>query len=172
MVLQVEVGGRVHQVSAEQLGTPDRFRFMIDGRVLEVSAGRVDQQTWSLLLPDGSQHLVSVSGDPASGLTVHLPVGELPVTLPDARRRTRRDSARAGVNGTSGPRQIVAPMPGKVVRILAAVGQQVQTGQGVVVIEAMKMENELRAPRGGIVKEVSVREGASVEAGALLAVVE
>lgn len=172
MILQVEIGGRVRQVSVERLGSPDRFRFTIDGRVLEVSAGRVDQQTWSLLLPDGSQHLVSVSGNPASGLTVHLPVGDLPVTLPDVRRRTRRDSARADVSGASGPARIVAPMPGKIVRILAAVGQQVQTGQGVVVVEAMKMENELRAPRGGIVKEVSVREGASVEAGALLAVVE
>jgi biotin carboxyl carrier protein len=63
-------------------------------------------------------------------------------------------------------------MPGKVVRILAAVGQHVQAGQGVVVVEAMKMENELRAPRSGVVKEVSVQEGTSVEAGALLAVVE
>lgn len=172
MVLQVEIGGRVHQVSVERLGFPDRFRFMIDGRVLEVSAGRVDQGTWSLLLPDGSQHLVSVSGNAASGLTVHLPIGDLPVTLPDARRQTRRHSARTGVNGASGPARIVAPMPGKVVRILAAVGQQVQPGQGVVVVEAMKMENEVRAPRGGMVTEVSVQEGASVEAGALLAVVE
>ena len=63
-------------------------------------------------------------------------------------------------------------MPGKIVRILAAVGQAIQAGQGVVVVEAMKMENELRAARSGVVKEVSVQEGASVEAGALLAVVE
>ena len=171
-IVQVEIGGRVRQVSAERLGSSDRFRLTIDGDTLEVSAARVDQRTWSLLMPDGSQHLVSVSGNPASGLTVHLRGGDLAVTLPDMRQRTRSDSARGGPRGVSGPARIVAPMPGKVVRILAAVGQAIQAGQGVVVVEAMKMENELRATRSGVVKEVSVQEGASVEAGTLLAVVE
>ena len=64
--------------------------------------------------------------------------------------------------------QILAPMPGKVVRVLAAPGDAVSARQGVIVVEAMKMENELRAPRAGIVGEVLVREGALVDAGALL----
>lgn len=172
MILRVEIGGRLRQVAAERLGPSDRFRVTVDGRTFEVNAARVGRRTWSLLLPDGSQHLVAVSGTPASGLTVHLTAGDVPVTLPDVRRRGRPDSARAGVRGGAGPARIVAPMPGRVVRILAAVGQQVQAGQGVVVVEAMKMENELRAPRDGLVREVPVREGDPVEAGALLAVVE
>jgi biotin carboxyl carrier protein len=174
MILQVEIGGRLRQVAVERLGSADRFRFDIDGLTLEVSAARVDQRTWSLLLPDGSQHLVAVSGTLASGLTVHLPAGDVAAALPDIgrRRRRRSDPTRGGTSGESGPVRLLAPMAGKVVRILAKAGQAVHAGQGIVVIEAMKMENELRAPRAGIVKEVPAQEGTSVEAGALLAVVE
>jgi biotin carboxyl carrier protein len=63
-------------------------------------------------------------------------------------------------------------MPGKVVRVLVTVGQNVQAGEGIVVVEAMKMENELRAPRGGVVREIAARPGLSVELGAVLAVVD
>jgi biotin carboxyl carrier protein len=62
-------------------------------------------------------------------------------------------------------------MPGKVVRVLVAAGQSVQAGEGMVVVEAMKMENELRAPRAGVVKQIMARPGQSVESGAVLAVV-
>ena len=172
MMLRMEIGGRLRQVAAERLGSPDRFRLTVDGRTFEVNAARVGQRTWSLLLPDGSQHPVAVSGTPASGLTVHLTTGDVPVTLPDVGRRRRPDSARAGVPGSAGPARIVAPMPGRVVRILAAVGQRVRAGQGIVVVEAMKMENEVRAPQDGLVRDVPVREGQSVDARTLLAVVE
>jgi biotin carboxyl carrier protein len=63
-------------------------------------------------------------------------------------------------------------MPGKVVRVLVTVGQNVQAGEGIVVVEAMKMENELRTPRAGVVSQVSARPGLSVEVGAVLAVVD
>jgi biotin carboxyl carrier protein len=63
-------------------------------------------------------------------------------------------------------------MPGKVVRVLVTVGQSVQAGDGIVVIEAMKMENELRAARAGVVRQVAARLGLSVEAGAILAVID
>ena len=63
-------------------------------------------------------------------------------------------------------------MPGKVVRVLVTAGQHVRAGEGIVVVEAMKMENELRAPRAGIVRQVAVHQGVSVEAGSVLAVVD
>ena len=171
MTLEVEIGGRSRQVSVERLDTADRFRFTIDGRALDVNAALVDQGTWSLLLSDGSQHLVSLVGTPVSGFMVHVPAGDVPVRLPRAGRRARAGGAVAA-SDSSAPARIVAPLPGKVVRILAAMGQAVRPGQGIVVVEAMKMENELRTPRGGFVKQILVAEGASVEAGALLAVVE
>ena len=83
------------------------------------------------------------------------------------------DAARAAPPArVSGPARIVAPMPGRLVRVLVSTGQDVQAGQGLVVVEAMKMENEIRAPRSGRVKDVPAREGQAVEAGALLVVVE
>ncbi|MGE0043955.1 MAG: acetyl-CoA carboxylase biotin carboxyl carrier protein subunit [Vicinamibacterales bacterium] len=83
----------------------------------------------------------------------------------------RRGRDHGGAHG-SGPQRVTAPMPGKVVRVLVAPGDEVTAKQGLVVVEAMKMENELKAARDGRVREVAVTEGQSVEAGAVLVVVE
>ena len=72
----------------------------------------------------------------------------------------------------AGPARVLAPMPGRLVRVLVQPGQQVQAGEGLLVMEAMKMENELRSPRSGRVAELPVREGQAVETAALLVVVE
>jgi biotin carboxyl carrier protein len=85
----------------------------------------------------------------------------------------KRWAARGAPAGAgSGPQRVTAPMPGKVVRVLVAAGDEVKARQGLVVVEAMKMENELRAARDGRVKDVHVAEGALVESGRLLVVVE
>lgn len=75
-------------------------------------------------------------------------------------------------HGASGPFRLISPMPGKIVKILAPAGTAVEAGQGLVVMEAMKMENELKSSRAGTVREVKVAEGQAVETGALLAIVE
>lgn len=72
----------------------------------------------------------------------------------------------------SGPKALKAPMPGRIVKVLVAVGETVAAGQGCVVMEAMKMQNELKAPRAGVVGKVSAAEGETVAAGAVLVVVE
>jgi len=87
--------------------------------------------------------------------------------IDDPREWTR--SARAA--GPHGHASITAAMPGKIVRILAAVGDEVAAGQGIVVIEAMKMQNELKAPRDGRVTAIEVKENDSVNAGAILATI-
>jgi biotin carboxyl carrier protein len=84
-------------------------------------------------------------------------------------RAWKHGGAGAGMHGKA---SIVAPMPGKVVRILVAAGDEVKQGQGLVVVEAMKMQNEMKAPRDGRVTALEVRENDSVTAGSLLAVVE
>jgi biotin carboxyl carrier protein len=81
-------------------------------------------------------------------------------------------SRRGGGDSSQGPKKIVAPMPGKVVRIVAPPGTEVEAGQPVLVIEAMKMQNELKAPKKGKVKRINVSEGAAVEAGQTLGEVE
>lgn len=85
----------------------------------------------------------------------------------DERTRTIRDLT-AEAAGPTGPKPLVAPMPGLIVRIQVAPGDEVQAGQGLVVMEAMKMENELRASAAGRVKRVAVSPGAAVEKGATL----
>jgi len=89
------------------------------------------------------------------------------VDLAEGAKGTALPPKKAG-----GPARITAPMPGKLVRVLVEPGQDVAAGEGLVVVEAMKMENELRAPKAGRVKDVPVKEGQAVEAGALLVVVE
>src|SRR5207302_7027471 len=68
--------------------------------------------------------------------------------------------------------QIVAPMPGKVARVLVEVGEQIDAGSGIMVVEAMKMQNELKSPKAGVVLALNVQTGATVNAGDVLAVVE
>jgi biotin carboxyl carrier protein len=85
----------------------------------------------------------------------------------DERTRAIRELAAAST-GPSGPAPVVAPMPGMIVRITAEVGDQVQPGQGLVVMEAMKMENELRATAAGTVRAILVQPGMAVEKGAIL----
>lgn len=84
--------------------------------------------------------------------------------------RELRDSASTAAS--HGRAEIVSPMPGKVIRVLVAEGDEVESGQGMVVVEAMKMQNELASPRKGVVSAVRAAAGAAVAAGEVLAVVE
>ena len=112
---------------------------------------------------------VTVAGDAAAGqLAVHVGPSVVPVALDGRRRFGRKEE---GGHSGSGPQRLLAPMPGKVVRVLVNKGDSVRARQPIVVIEAMKMENELRAGRDGVVLELPAASGQSVEAGMLLAVV-
>ncbi len=101
--------------------------------------------------------------------TVWLDGSVYELDLVDERAARRR---RGGAADLGGPQTVKAPMPGKVVKLLVAVGDRVEVGQGVVVVEAMKMENELRAPAAGVVKALPVAEGTPVESGTALVVLE
>jgi biotin carboxyl carrier protein len=112
---------------------------------------------------------VTVAGDAAAGqLAVHVGPSVVPVALNGRRHSGRKEE---GGHSGSGPQRLLAPMPGKVVRVLVNKGDSVRARQPIVVIEAMKMENELRASRDGVVLELPAASGQSVEAGMLLAVV-
>jgi pyruvate carboxylase subunit B len=114
-------------------------------------------------------HEIAFSPSPEGGMTVH--VDGIPVEV--SINRMRRTGAIAAVHAShAGPQRVTAPMPGKIVKLLVKAGDKVQARQGVVVVEAMKMENELRARAAGTVSEVRVTEGTSVEAGAILVILE
>ncbi len=91
-------------------------------------------------------------------------------TLSERQRKLK--AAQVGKLGQGGSAQIKAPMPGKIIRILVSPGDEVQEGQGLIIMEAMKMENELRAPRKGVVRDLRAQIGHSVESGTLLMVME
>ncbi len=142
----------------------------IDGRsyeleVQESAAGRY------LVIADGLVFNCRVEGRPESGKQVDVVVGtaQYSVALTDPKRL---HSAAGLVGHGDDVARIVAPMPGKVVRILVAIGDQVNAGAGIVVVEAMKMQNEMKTPKAGKVTAVSAELGATVNAGDVLAVVE
>jgi biotin carboxyl carrier protein len=122
--------------------------------------------------PRRSYEIAIAEHPPASGnLTVHVNGRVVTASIGASRGSpARRDDEGAGTG--KGPHSIVAPMPGKVVKLLVKRGDQVAARQGVVVVEAMKMENELRSPKAGTVTEIKTAEGASVEAGTALVVIE
>ena len=168
MQYEVEIGGRRRQVVVTRAG--DGFAVSVDGRSRQVDAARIDMHTLSLVVDGVWSNEVSVATDPASGqLAVHVGATPIAVTLNGRRRWGRREE---GAGPGSGPQRLIAPMPGKIVRVLVKAGDLVTARQPVVVVEAMKMENELRASREGTVAEIHVREGMSVDAGALLLVIQ
>jgi biotin carboxyl carrier protein len=166
------IGGRTRTVTVGRDGA--RWRVTVDGEAHLVDCAEVDGAMLSLVVEDrtGAGRSVPVVVEPgkASG-TLHVAVDgrTVPVGVVTPERSRRRAS---GIDDGDGPQRIVAPMPGKVVRLLVRVGDVVTPRQGLVVVEAMKMENELRAAHAGRVGSVSVVEGQSVDAGAVLAVVE
>ena len=170
MTFDVEVGGRSRAVSVDRLDT-GRFRVTVDGRTHVVDAARTGEFGLSLLLSrDGdagsaSREVHVVPAGRQGGLTVVLEGRTVDVSMNG--RRSRRSAADASVS-SGGELTVAAPMPGRVVRVLVGAGEHVAARQPVVVVEAMKMENELRSPRAGVVKEVAVSAGASVEAGRVL----
>ena len=168
MRYEIEVGGRIRHVGVERAG--DGFAVELDGRSWRIDASRVDAHTLSLILDNevdsrtGSEVTI-VPGRTAGQFTIQI--GALPIAVTVNGRRRVGASHRAA----AGPQRLAAPMPGKIVRVFVRPGDAVTARQPLVVVEAMKMENELRANRDGTVAEVHVREGVSVEAGAPLIVI-
>ena len=170
MTFEIEIGGRTRSVAVEKTAGGG-FRVSLDGQPRELDAARVGVYGLSLLNRETAASR-EVQVTPATG------PGELLITLSGrtvAATVNGRRTGRAGADssaGSHGEQAVTAPMPGRVVRVLVAPGDEVDVRQGVVVVEAMKMENELRSPKAGRVKDVSVTPGTSVEAGRVLVVIE
>ena len=159
--VRVEVGGRERLLELRQLGTAVSW---LDGTrvvIAEVQAsGGQAAGGQANAVSDRRKLTVTVGGE-----TVVAEVADVAVELAAAL------GARAG-RAVSGPATVRAPMPGRVVKLLARAGDEVKAGQGLMVVEAMKMENEIRAPRAGRLAQITVADGAAVESGEPLAVIE
>jgi len=142
----------------------------VDGRSYELNV-RESGTSEYLIVHDGLVFDCRIEGRPESGKIVDVVVGtqRYSVTLTDPKRLR---SATGAVSDTDGAARILAPMPGKVVRVMTEVGAQIESGAGIMVVEAMKMQNEMKSPKAGKVVMLNVEAGATVNAGDVLAVVE
>jgi len=142
--IEAEIGGRTYALEAKTLES-GVYWFNWENRSMEVA-----------VTPNGNGYVVSLGGQ------------RLTVEMVDARAALRK----AAKQGQAGRAEVRAPMPGKVVKVLLPEGSEVQQNQGILVMEAMKMQNEIKSPKSGVVKKLGVIEGAAVNAGDLLATVE
>ena len=185
---EIELDGERHRIALRREG--DRWMARIAGREVAVSVVEAGGW-WSMLVnpAEAGRHGASVESgfsrisyevafDPGAAGALVVRVNGIAVPLTIVNRRhpgglTHRSLGGGGDAGADrGPRPLVAPMAGRVVKVLVKTGEAVAARQPLVVIEAMKMENELRAPRDGTVTEVRVSEGSSVEANTVLVVLE
>jgi biotin carboxyl carrier protein len=145
-VYRVSVDGNEFLVDGKKTGRTN-FSLIVDNRSFEIEVDNTDDEY--RVLVDGRNY------------RIHL-VDE---------RRVRVGAAQSGLQ-FQGRQMVSVPMPGKVIAVLVTVGDAVELGQGLVIVEAMKMENEVRSPISGEVKEIKVKPGDTVEGGALLVIVE
>jgi biotin carboxyl carrier protein len=163
MKLSIDIDGTEGQVEI-LASTPDcRFR-VGDGPERRADVQIPEPGVYSVLM-DGRSYEARVEEN-ANALVVVIDGRRFEIEVRDPRRFARK-SGRA----TDGVQTVAAPMPGKIVRVLAAVSDEVVAGQGLLVIEAMKMQNELKAPRAGKVLSMPAKPGATVSAGEILATI-
>jgi biotin carboxyl carrier protein len=144
------------------------WRVILDGQPVEADPVEIAPHTLSILL-NGQSHEIRITPASAGKLKLQTGTQEFTAEVIDARSWSGR---RHGHVEAEGRQQIVAPMPGKVVRLLVKAGDHVEAGQGLLVVEAMKMQNEIRSPKSGTVERVLAKEGQPVTAGEILAWVE
>jgi biotin carboxyl carrier protein len=164
MKLEIEIGGTRREVVIDE--AEGRFRLEADGRVVEGDVLRPEPGVYTFFvggrvveahvtaLVEADAYRVFVAGDSHDARVI------------DRKRRVVSDA------GVEGRQTLTSPMPGKVVAVLVAPGETVEPGQGLVVVEAMKMQNEMKAPKAGVVAEVRVAAGEAVTAGQVMVVIE
>jgi biotin carboxyl carrier protein len=165
MTYDVTVDGKPHQLEIEK--AEDGWLCRLDGREIKVDAVITRRDVLSILVEGKSYEIKREQ----TATDLHMWVGSTRygVEVRDPRSlRSRRD----GAGDEKGPKKILAPMPGRIVRLLVSEGAEVEAGQGIVVVEAMKMQNEIKSPKKGIVQKLMATAGATVNAGDVLAIVE
>jgi len=167
MKYHVFINGAARRVEVTQpLHEQARVSAVIDGRSVEADAARILPGVYSILR-DG-RSLEATVEETAEGLLVRVAGREFQIVITDPRSWRRR---RGGSIELEGRQQVAAPMPGKIVNVLATQGQKVDAGQGLLVIEAMKMQNEIRSPKSGTVERLLAKQGQTVSAGEIVAVI-
>ena len=164
MTYEIAIDGKSYRLDLSQ--AQGRWSCRVDGREVAVDAVLARPNVLSLRIGNNAYEVKCerVGGD------VHIWVGSQRFAVDVRDPRSLRSRARAADD--RGPKKLTAPMPGKVVRILLTQGTEVEAGAGVLVVEAMKMQNEVKSPKKGTIQKILVSEGTAVNAGDVLAIVE
>jgi biotin carboxyl carrier protein len=165
MIYDVQINGKNHRLELER--TDNGWRCRVNDREAQVDAISPRRDVLSLLIAGKTYEIKREF----SALEVFLWVGDVRYTAEVRDPRSLR-SRRGAASNEAGPKKLLAPMPGKVVRVLVHAEQPVEAGQSILVVEAMKMQNEIKSPKKGIVQKIVAAEGTAVNAGDVLAIVE
>lgn len=164
MTYDIAIDGKNYRLDLNQV--EGRWSCRLDGREIEVDAVLARPDVLSLRIGNKAYEVKCER----VGSDLHLWVGSARFAVEVRDPRSLR--ARVRALDEHGPRRLTAPMPGKVLRILVSPGSEVDAGAGVLVVEAMKMQNEVKSPKKGTIQKILVAEGAAVNAGDVLAIVE
>jgi biotin carboxyl carrier protein len=166
--LRAEAGGKDHEIAIQR--GDGNVSALIDGRQYDLHVQEPGDGEYLLTQGHSVYNCrVETAHNQPNELEVSIQGNSYKIKLIDPKRLR---SSQSGADHDRGSAQIVAPMPGKVVRVLVEAGAEVEAGAGIVVVEAMKMQNEMKSPKTGIVVELKTAAGATVNAGDVLAVVE
>ena len=163
MKIEIRISGVSHIVELSPNGAG--WQISLDGAAFDADVVEVAPNTYSVLL-NGESHEVRIAPLAGGAVKLHTGVAEYTAEIVDSRAWRGR---RHGALEAEGRQQVAAPMPGKVVRVLVKEGDAVEAGQGIIVVEAMKMQNEIRSPKSGKVERLLAKEGQAVNAGEILA---
>ena len=168
MKLQAELNNETHEIEIRREGNKVFAR--VDDREYELEASEPEPNVF-LLKNEGKiyEAFISPEQKPGEPFQVKLKNQSFEINLIDP-KRLRGVSGESGA--ADGAAEIKTAMPGKVVRILAEQGAEIKKGEGVLIVEAMKMQNEMKAPKDGVVEEIRAAEGATVNAGDILAIIK
>lgn len=166
MKLVFELDGE--QIEAEFHSTDGAARLTMNGSSHEAEV-REPEPGWFTILLHNRVYRCTVERSPSGSREVLINGRRIPVTIYDPKRVRAGAGSAAGAGGRA---TLIAPMPGKIVRILLQPGDEVAAHQGVLIVEAMKMQNEVQSPKDGKVAEIKVTEGQTVNAGETLAIIE
>jgi biotin carboxyl carrier protein len=165
MTYNITINGSAYRL--ELKGEGNRWHCRLDGRDISVDALLARPDVLSVLIQGKAYEIQRER----IGTELYLWVGNRRYAAEVSDPRSWR-SRKDGGGGDKGPKKLIAPMPGKVVRVLVQEKARVEAGQGVLVVEAMKMQNEIKSPKAGTVQRLAVAAGAAVNAGDVLAIVE
>lgn len=165
MLYEVTIDGKDHALEVDR--ADGGWQCRLDGVPVKVDALLSRSNLLSLLINGKSYDIKRELT--TTGMNIWVGATRYAAQIRDPRSLRRR---KDGAGDDLSPKELVAPMPGKVVRILVAEMTEVEAGQGIVIVEAMKMQNEIKSPKKGIVQKLMAAEGANVNAGDVLAIVE